>query len=56
MYRVWNFLTEYSLLLILGAVIALAWANLDYESYHHSSKCRSGTMPRLAICMMGTGL
>ena len=29
MYRVWNFLTSYSLLLILGAVIALIWANLD---------------------------
>ena len=35
MYRVWNFLTEYSLLLILGAVIALVWANVDYTSYHH---------------------
>ncbi len=34
MYRVWNFLTEYSLLLILGAVIALVWANVDYTSYH----------------------
>ncbi len=29
MYRVWNFLTNYSLLLILGALIALVWANLD---------------------------
>ncbi|MBR9842928.1 MAG: Na+/H+ antiporter NhaA [Rhodobacteraceae bacterium] len=35
MYRVWNFLTEYSLLLILGAIIALVWANVDYTSYHH---------------------
>ena len=35
MYRVWNFLTNYSLLLILGAVIALIWANIDYDSYHH---------------------
>ncbi|MDO6481285.1 Na+/H+ antiporter NhaA [Shimia thalassica] len=35
MYRVWNFLTNYSLLLILGALIALVWANIDYESYHH---------------------
>lgn len=34
MYRVWNFLTEYSLLLILGAIIALVWANVDYTSYH----------------------
>jgi len=29
MYRVWNFLTTYSLLLIIGAIIALVWANLD---------------------------
>lgn len=29
MYRVWNFLTNYSLLLIMGAVIALIWANMD---------------------------
>ncbi len=34
MYRVWNFLTNYSLLLILGAVIALIWANIDAKSYH----------------------
>ncbi|MEM6305322.1 MAG: Na+/H+ antiporter NhaA [Pseudomonadota bacterium] len=34
MYRVWNFLTNYSLLLIFGALIALVWANLDYDSYH----------------------
>lgn len=35
MYRVWNFLTNYSLLLIIGALIALVWANIDAESYHH---------------------
>ncbi|MEM9550382.1 MAG: Na+/H+ antiporter NhaA [Pseudomonadota bacterium] len=36
MYRVWNFVTEYSLLLLMGAVIALIWANfIDAESYHH---------------------
>ena len=35
MYRVWNFVTNYSLLLILGALIALVWANVDYDSYHH---------------------
>ena len=29
MYRVWNFVTNYSLLLIAGALIALVWANLD---------------------------
>ncbi len=34
MYRVWNFLAQYSLFLIFGAVIALIWANLDYQSYH----------------------
>lgn len=33
MYRVWSFLTNYSLLLIIGAVIALIWANMDYASY-----------------------
>ena len=33
MYRVWQFVTEYSLLLIFGAVIALIWANVDYQSY-----------------------
>ncbi len=33
MYRVWNFLNEYSLLLIAGALIALVWANLDHHSY-----------------------
>lgn len=47
MYRVWNFLTNYSLLLIFGAILALIWANLDTlapvagqphywaDSYHH---------------------
>ena len=35
MYRVWNFLTNYSLLLILGALIALVWANTNADSYHH---------------------
>ena len=34
MYRVWNFLTNYSLLLIGGALIALVWANIDAHSYH----------------------
>jgi NhaA family Na+:H+ antiporter len=34
-YRVWNFLTNYSLLLIAGALIALVWANVDAASYHH---------------------
>ena len=35
MYRVWNFLTNYSLLLIIGAIIALIWANTNPSSYHH---------------------
>ncbi|MEM9710446.1 MAG: Na+/H+ antiporter NhaA [Pseudomonadota bacterium] len=35
MYRVWNFVTNYSLLLVIGAVIALIWANIDADSYHH---------------------
>jgi NhaA family Na+:H+ antiporter len=35
MYRVWNFLANYSLLLILGALIALVWANVSPDSYHH---------------------
>ncbi len=35
MYKVWNFVTNYSLLLIIGALIALVWANLDQHSYHH---------------------
>jgi len=33
MYRVWNFVTNYSILLIAGAVLALIWANLDANSY-----------------------
>ncbi len=35
MYRVWNFVTNYSLLLIIGALIALVWANTNPHSYHH---------------------
>ncbi|MGR3501626.1 Na+/H+ antiporter NhaA [Pseudaestuariivita sp.] len=35
MYKVWNFVTNYSLLLIIGAVIALVWANTAGDSYHH---------------------
>lgn len=34
MYRVWNFITGYSLLLIGGALIALIWANIDPDGYH----------------------
>ena len=32
---VWNFILEYSVLLILGALTALIWANIDYHSYHY---------------------
>ncbi len=35
MYRVWSFITNYSVLLVLGAVLALIWANTDPHSYHH---------------------
>ena len=35
MYRVWNFVSSYSLLLIAGALLALVWANIHAESYHH---------------------
>ncbi len=35
MYRVWNFVSDYSILLLVGAVSALVWANVDPHSYHH---------------------
>lgn len=35
MYRVWNFISEYSILLISGALVALVWANIDYYSYYN---------------------
>lgn len=35
MYRVWNYVANYSLLLIAGALAALLWVNIDAESYHH---------------------
>ena len=34
MYRVWDFVINYSILLIAGALIALVWANIDATSYH----------------------
>ena len=34
MYRVWDFIQQYSLFLIGGAIIALIWANLSPDSYH----------------------
>jgi Na+:H+ antiporter, NhaA family len=33
MYRIWGFITTYSILLISGALIALVWANVDNASY-----------------------
>lgn len=35
MYRVWNFVISYSILLIGGALLALVWANVDPKSYLH---------------------
>lgn len=35
MYRVWNYITTYSLLLIGGALLALIWANTNPDGYHH---------------------
>ncbi|MDH5797062.1 MAG: Na+/H+ antiporter NhaA [Paracoccaceae bacterium] len=34
MYRVWNFVANYSLLLISGAILALIWVNIAPHSYH----------------------
>jgi Na+:H+ antiporter, NhaA family len=34
MYRIWSFVTTYSLLLIGGAILALIWANTNAASYH----------------------
>lgn len=35
MYRIWSLITQYSLLLVGGAVLALIWANVAPDSYHH---------------------
>ncbi|TXI02721.1 MAG: sodium:proton antiporter [Pseudorhodobacter sp.] len=35
MYRVWNVISTYSLLLLSGAVLALVWANTHGDSYQH---------------------
>lgn len=35
MHRIWNFVTDYSLLLVAAAGLALIWANVAPESYHH---------------------
>lgn len=33
--RTMSILFEYSVFLIVGSIIALVWANINYESYHH---------------------
>ncbi|WP_428929022.1 Na+/H+ antiporter NhaA [Marinibacterium sp. SX1] len=35
MNKIWNFVAEYSVLLISGAILALIWANLAPGAYHH---------------------
>lgn len=35
MYRVWDYISAYSLLLVAGALLALGWANFYPDSYHH---------------------
>ena len=37
-----RFLLENSLFLIMGAVAALIWANVDYEAYHHFVETQLG--------------
>ena len=37
MKNLWAFILDNSLLLVLGAVAALIWANVDYASYEHIS-------------------
>jgi NhaA family Na+:H+ antiporter len=34
-YRVWSIVTQFSLLLLGGAIAALVWANINPDSYHH---------------------
>ncbi len=56
MYRVWRFVGEYSALLILGALIGLAWANLDPASYHafiHHPLLRGGPIGELQVDAAG---
>lgn len=31
----WSFIQEYSILLVLGAVVALTWANINHDTYEH---------------------
>ncbi len=33
--RVWNFISQYSVLLIGGAIAGITWANVDPHTYHH---------------------
>ena len=43
MYRIWKRMEEYSLLLLIGAGLALLWGNLDPEGYHHLIEARIWT-------------
>ncbi len=54
MYRVWNFLSQYSLLLIFGAVVALFWANTDYEAYEHFIGTQLWVNPYIGTPSIGT--
>ena len=56
MYRVWNFLTNYSLLLIIGAIVALIWANTNPISYHHFVIMLFGIIPQSATTIMAIEL
>lgn len=33
--RTWNLLIDYSVLLVVGAIVGLVWANVEPDSYHH---------------------
>lgn len=43
MNRIWKRMEEYSLLLLLGAALALLWGNLDPEGYHRLIEARIWT-------------
>ena len=52
MYRVWSFIAQYSILLILGAVLGLAWANLDPRELSCAGRLHPDPMAvRSGICM-----
>lgn len=49
MYRVWNYIAQYSILLISGAIIALVWANTHPDSYHHFIHTEIWTNPWIGL-------